>query len=88
MNDVFGDAELVAAHAVFRGFSGSAAIGVPGTSRKLVGPRLCQRTRFNSEINSSMIESLISADRGGRPASIVSVKGSICRENTFDEFRG
>jgi hypothetical protein len=28
------------------------------------------------------------ADRGGRPASIVSVTGSISRKNTYDEFRG
>ena len=27
-------------------------------------------------------------DRGGRPASIVSVTGSISRNNTYDEFRG
>ena len=51
-------------------------------------PRLCKGKRFNSEIISSMIESLITGVRGGRPASIVSVTGSICRENTYDEFRG
>ena len=38
--------------------------------------------RFNSEIISSMIESLIYG------SSIVSVTGSICRENKYDEFRG
>ena len=51
-------------------------------------PTLQGGRRFNSEIISSMIESLITAVRGGRPTTIVSVTGSICRENTYDEFRG
>jgi hypothetical protein len=60
----------------------------PGNAAEVRRSRLCKEKRFNSEIISSMIESLITAVRGGRPASIVSVTGSICRENTYDEFRG
>ena len=36
-----------------------AAIGIPGMPRKFDGPDLCKGKRFNSEIISSMIESLI-----------------------------
>jgi hypothetical protein len=51
----------------------------PGNAAEVRRSRLCKGKRFNSEIISSMIESLITAVRGGRPASIVSVTGSICR---------
>ena len=47
-----------------------------------------QGERFNSEIISSMIESLVYGRSRRATASIVSVTGSICRENTYDEFRG
>jgi hypothetical protein len=60
----------------------------PGNAADVRRSRLRKGKRFNSEIISSMIESLITGVRGGRPASIVSVTGSICRENTYDEFRG
>ena len=60
---------------------------IPGMPRKFGGPDFA-RERFNSEIISSMIESLIYDSSRRRPASIVSVTGSICRENTYDEFRG
>jgi len=60
----------------------------PGNIAEARRPRLCKGKRFNSEIISSMIESLIYGSRAGRPASIVSVTGSIGRENSYDEFRG
>ena len=49
-----------------------AAIGIPGMPQKFGGPDFARGKRFNSEIISSMLESLITAVRGGRPASIVS----------------
>jgi hypothetical protein len=54
----------------------------PGNAAEVRRSRLCKGKRFNSEIISSMIESLTTAVRGGRPASIMSVTGSICRETT------
>ena len=59
-----------------------------GEYRGSSAARLCKGKRFNSEIISSMIESLIYGSSRRGPASIVSVTGSICRENTYDEFRG
>ena len=50
----------------------------PSASRNIAEvrrPRLCKGKRFNSEIISSMIESLITAVRGGRPP-IMSVMGA------------
>ena len=60
----------------------------PGNIAEVRRPRLCKGKRFNSEIISSMIESLIYGSSRRGPAPIVSVTGSICRENTYDEFRG
>jgi hypothetical protein len=64
-----------------------AAIGIPGMPRKFGGADFASVKRLNSEIISSMIDSLITTFRGGRPISIV-VTGSICRKNTYDESRG
>jgi hypothetical protein len=44
-----------------------------------------QAFRFGDKFINDRITDLV---RGGRPASIVPVTGSICRENTYDEFRG
>jgi hypothetical protein len=60
----------------------------PGNAADVRRSPFCKGKPFNSEVILSMIETLITAVRGGRPASIVSVTGSICRENTYDEFRG
>jgi hypothetical protein len=51
-------------------------------------PRLRKGKRFNSEIISSMIESLIHGGSRRATRLVVSVTGSICRKNTYDEFRG
>ena len=59
-----------------------ATIGIPGMLRKFGGPDFAIVKRPNSQIISSMIDSLITTARGGRPASTV-VMGSICTENTM-----
>ena len=65
-----------------------AAISVPGVSRKFGGPTL-QREAF--QFGDNFINDRITDLRrfeAGDPPQIVSVTGSICRKNTYDEFRG
>jgi len=61
----------------------------PSASREYRGssgvPTL-QGKRFNSEIISSMIESLIYDS--SRRATRLDRVSDVCRENTYDEFRG
>lgn len=58
-----------------------------GSIAEVRRPRLSKGKRFNSEIISSS-DHWFTAVPGGRPASNVSVTGSICKESTYDEFRG
>ena len=60
----------------------------PGNAAEVRRSRLCKGKRFNSEIISSMIESLIYDSTRRAIRLVLSVTGSICKENTYDEFRG
>jgi hypothetical protein len=60
----------------------------PGNIAEVRRPRLCKGKRCNSAIISSMFASPICRRLRRATGSIVSVTGSICRENTYDEFRG
>ena len=57
----------------------------PGNTAAVRRSRLCKGKHFNSEVISSMIESLIYGSSRRQPASMASVTGRICRENTYDE---
>ena len=61
----------------------------PGNAAEVWRSRLCQGKRFDLEIISSMIESLIhGSSRRATRLDHVSETGSICSENTYDEVRG
>ena len=56
----------------------------PGLTRKFGGPTLQAKA---IQFGDNFIKSLIYDCSRRGPASILSMTGSICRENTYDEFR-
>ena len=63
-------------------------IGIRGLSREFGGPTLQgEALQCGDNFINDQITDLRQFEAGG-PVSIVSVTGSICRENTCGEFRG
>jgi hypothetical protein len=60
----------------------------PGNITEVRRPRLYKGKRFNLEIISSRIESLIYGSSRRTTRLDRAVTGRICRENKYDEFRG
>ena len=60
----------------------------PGNIAEVRRPRLCKGKRFNSEIISSMIESLICGSSRRVPLLDRVSDRQHPQENTYDEFRG